>query len=135
MDQLEYDEHGAGVAPATPAAARSIAVVDAKGRAFRYYRWEPDPDFEVADDRLGNRADLNIPEVLLLVGRAESPTDPTGGDAELRRARSAIVGAGPNGLFGTEPEATLRDVLNDANTDLVLLRAEAARDNLVRYGS
>jgi len=70
-----------------------VRLVDRNGKAYRYYRWlrgrgtPPNPDL-VAD-----ATDLNIPLILGVV---------PGLGMRLNDAEYAIVGAGPNGLFGNE---------------------------------
>ena len=89
---------------------------------------------------------LNIPYVLLdddalerliTAGAGNAATiDVTGGNAELRGARWAIVGAGPDGLFGTEPFETLRANLDrpETGTTEADYRALAKQDNIVEVG-
>ena len=164
VERPEFAEHGR-VAPADDTAlaqrrdARrySTALLDRYGRAYRYYRWEPGRN---ARDSLPgpNRglvalpADLNIPAVLQnstlvakqfgLVGLdASDPSDPrqvdaTGDDAALRGATGAIVGAGPNGLFGTEDIALIALEFGEPTTGLsaaeqARLRERARSDNVV----
>lgn len=109
------------------------ALVDASGRAYRYYRW-------LHEDTVQNTADLNIPAILLdpiTVKDAQgNPTiDVTDGNAELRSATWAIVGAGPNGLFGTEEIGYLRSKMSlPGRMSEVRVRQEAASDNLVGVG-
>src|SRR5678816_4246010 len=72
----------------TQANTGKIELRDSHGVAFRYYRW-------VNGDLNGNvntTADLHIP---LLVAAAASGPD-------VKGAEIAILGAGPNGLFGDE---------------------------------
>ena len=89
---------------------------------------------------------LNIPWVLLddeaLHKLKDDPNaaaeiDLTNGDTKLRSARWAVVGAGPDGVFGTEPIETLRDRLNlqGGKLDDWEVRAKAKADNAVEVGS
>jgi len=125
-----------------------IALVDNFGTAYRYYRWE--------HGRLDARGrlvvettlDLNIPPVLLdpllvvqLMNDDDSDTqiDITDGDPALRSARFAIVGAGADKVFGTEPVAYLARALGAAdpgNDEIAVaeLRTKAMEDNVVALG-
>ena len=130
--------------PSTQTDWRHAAIVDSNDKAFRYYRWEPLSDgYGIATTAT---CQLNIPYVLLddealerLVsagGGGAASIDVTGGDASLRGASWAIVGAGPDGLFGTEPIETLRDRLPTPETgnDEADYRALAKSDNVVGVG-
>jgi prepilin-type N-terminal cleavage/methylation domain-containing protein len=66
-----------------------VELRDANGIAFRYYRWEPKRN-PLPSDNVRER--LRIPYIV-----GEPETDPS-----LRIARYAIVGAGPDRLFGNE---------------------------------
>lgn len=153
FDPVEYEESGRGLtAPSSPAAITSAVtrdeqvLVDRNGKAYRYYRWESgDPNAGRGVPAIGSVIDQNIPSVLLDVEElvlAEQQfssgqtvtADPTGGDPELRSARWAVVGAGADGLFGTEDETTLREVLDEPNLDLIKLRNLAREDNIVEVG-
>lgn len=151
VDPLEYEEFGGSVVDSSGRVRVSEsdlqdyhAVVDNNGRAFRYYRWVSGDDAgQVAD-----AGDLNIPAVLLdprLVAEFDSANattratlDLTGGDAALRGAEWAIVGAGANGLFGTEPAEVIARELGarapSTEAEAVELRRRAWRDNLVEVG-
>lgn len=123
-----------------------VALVDAFGNAYRYYRWEQGRFFNgqlVVERTL----DLNLPPVLidpLLLAElrndetAGTDLDLTGGDVKLRSARFAIVSAGPDGLFGTENIQTIADVLReDVPTDLdeiADMRHRVWVDNAVEVG-
>ncbi len=76
---------------ATDATNGRVVLRDRNGVAYRYYHWEH-------GDRLTGQmtgvATLNVP---LILG---DPTD----NPELSAATYAIVGAGPNGLFGNEDQ-------------------------------
>jgi type II secretory pathway pseudopilin PulG len=73
-----------------------VELRDSSGIAYRYYRWEPKAN-PLATDSLRER--LRIPYI---VG------DPDENPA-LRNAKYAIIGAGPNGLFGNEAQIHARD--------------------------
>lgn len=126
----EIVEHG-GSNPGELQSNR-LALVDAKGIAFRYYRW-------LHDANPTNTLELNIPGVLLdPVLHSQAYGDPaidvTDGNAKLRSATWAIVSAGQNGLFGTEDIGTLRDKLSMASGSDELVRRAAAADNVWEVG-
>ena len=130
-EDAEIAEHG-GSNPGVDQPNR-LALVDSKGKAYRYYRW-------LHDANPTNTLELNIPAVLLdpvlLRDAYNDPTiDVTDGDAKLRSATWAIVSAGQDGLFGTEDIVYLRDKLSAAaSTADALVRREAASDNVVEVG-
>lgn len=149
FDIDEYREHAgdAALTVADPSAEtdwRHAAIVDGDGKAYRYYRWEP------LSDSYGLQTtatcQLNIPYVLvpeeavnqLVAGGAAAAArvDVTGGNAALRGARWAVVGAGPDGMFGTEPFDLLRQRLPtpETGTDESSYRALAKSDNVVEVG-
>lgn len=125
-----------------------IALVDAFGTAFRYYRWEHGR----YDDRRQlvtvNSLDLNIPPVLLdpvalIEVENDDSYDPmpdlTEGDLKIRQARFAIVGAGANKLFGTEPIDYIADQLGERDpagdpAEIARIRKVAMFDNVVALG-
>ncbi|MCL4220631.1 MAG: type II secretion system GspH family protein [Phycisphaerales bacterium] len=130
FDPAEQSELGGG--SVTDRSNRD-ALVDRNGKAFRYYRW-------LHEDSVQRPGDLNIPaaliDPLILQSSLGDPTlDVTDGNAELRGATWALLGAGSDGLFGTEDIATLRDRLK-APSDMPegLVRQKAMQDNLVRVG-
>lgn len=158
-----YDaiEHGAVAAPFDELTADDVyglsdpnelddlaALVDNFGTAYRYYRWEHGRYNDEGRLVVESTLDLNIPPVLLdpelLVelmndDTADPQIDLTGGNLELRRARFAVVGAGPDRLFGTEPVEVLVEELGaqDPGADPVLvalLRKQAMDDNVVAVG-
>lgn len=111
-----------------------FALVDSGGKAFRFYRW-------LHEDTVQTPADLNIPAALVdpvtLQNSLPNNTqiDVTDGNAELRAAKWAIVGAGADGLFGTERIEDLRDKLKlPSDMPEVQVRQRAMEDNLVEYG-
>jgi len=131
--------------PADETDWRHVAITDANGVAYRYYRWLPLS--EAYGINVSATYQLNIPWVLLDDGQmnrledagdheSASVIDLTGGDAELRGASWAVVGAGEDGLFGTEPIETLRGTLNLSESEFEdwEVRAQAKSDNLVEVG-
>jgi len=149
FDIDEYRENAGDAAldigdPVSQTDWRHIAIVDDNGKAYRYYRWEPLSSSYGITARATYQ--LNIPYVLIDESvidelAASDPVsavaiDLTAGDASLRGARWAIVGAGPDGMFGTEPIGLLReklDVPEDGTTESAY-RALAKSDNLVGVG-
>lgn len=142
IDENEYAEHGT-TAPATlpqSEAAFYPALVDRAGKAYRFYRWEHgNPNNP--NDRVESLDDLNIPRVLLdPIALTQGVEDPIGDNPALKSATWAIVGAGPNGLFGTEPWPIIANELGYAESgasdaEVARGRAEAAEDNLVALES
>lgn len=155
----DYAEHNAAMPDRNTVPDSHAAFVDPWGRAYRYYRWEPGRVVGGAGGRLvvQNSLDLNIPPVLINpelyaeVRNADgsnaardidltSPTRGGGqGNVELRSARYAIVSAGPDGLFGTEPIALiaqrLRQPVPTSDADIARLRKLAWEDNIVGLGN
>lgn len=147
FDPVEYEEHGLA-APSGSAALTadqrdfSRAVVDRRGKAYRFYRWANGDDNGVVTRQL----DLNIPEVLLdpvlfdAAMNGDVTADPTNGDASLRSATWAVVGAGADGVFGTEPiDEVARGVGSgklpaEGSPEALLLRRQARADNAVEVG-
>lgn len=124
-----------------------VALVDDFGTAYRYYRWEHgrfDGTRLVTETTL----DLNIPplfldaEVLVELENNDSNAaefDLTDGNLEIRGARFAIVGAGADRLFGTEPIEYILERLNEPDPagdagDIAKLRKLAMADNVVAFG-
>ena len=150
FDPTEFLEHDSAEPGTIEPTDAEVAYLDPWGRAYRYYRWEAgrlDNGRLVVESTL----DLNIPAVLVdpeiyaavrndpvnaVDDRIEN--DLTGGNAELRSARFAIVSAGPDGLFGTEPTDEIARVLRvDRPTSLegkATLRKQAMEDNIVGLG-
>lgn len=135
----EFAEHGEAF-PTSVAALDNpskAAFVDRNGRAYRYYRWEPSETGEVS----GNVPPIalrNIPQILQdprfwddsdrFPGQGEDAVD-------IRGARYAIVGAGPSGLFGTEPVDLIRERLGlRAGLAEDEVRRRAWEDNIVEVG-
>lgn len=79
---------------ATDAAQGRIELRDRNGIAFRYYRWEAGDPSSNPPGAILTPANLNVPMFL---------GDPSTNE-QLKKARWAIVGAGPNGLFGNEEQ-------------------------------
>ena len=153
FDAAEYGESGrVAAAPMGTAIAAAVsrdfqALVDRNGKAFRYYRWtQGDPLAGRGQPEIASVVDLNIPSVLLNVedavaayneaqGGGDVVTDITGGRADLREASWAIVGAGANGVFGTEEIAEIRSALGlVADFDELAARQLARDDNIVELG-
>jgi len=67
-----------------------VVLRDRSEVAFRYYRWEH-------NDTVATLADLNVP---LILGDPQA-------DDRLKSATAAILGAGPNGVFGNEDQLPL----------------------------
>lgn len=135
-DELENLEHGGAGSITEP--ELQVAFADANGRALRYYRWEPRYNAS-GEQSIDTPKDLNIPSVLLDGLNETALTDDQyvaklNARPGLRAARWAIVGAGPDGLFGTEPivELRARGAVGQTDADL---RADAASDNAVELGS
>jgi type II secretory pathway pseudopilin PulG len=131
-----------------------IVLQDSRGVPIRYYTWIRG----AANGTIATYADLNIP---LMVGRwngAAGGRDPDprwdatlaafygltppsrdiGQNAALRNATWAVVGAGPDGLFGDESAAELakyygNKVLGSPGEELKA-RLAAEKDNLVEVG-
>jgi prepilin-type N-terminal cleavage/methylation domain-containing protein len=137
----EFKEHGADTGGALPTGAGDpspdrTAYVNGAGVAFRYYRWEHSSDADVGQG-VAPLAYLNIPQVLLDPETWDDPAEPTGDavSTDLRSANYAVVGAGPNGLFGTEPLAEIRARLGiGAGVADEVVRRRAWQDNVVRVG-
>lgn len=149
LGPLDHTEHGAAVPDVTTVPDTHTAFIDPWGRAVRYYRWEPG---RLQGGRLvvQTALDLNIPPVLInpevyaaVQNRDNSAEardiDLTGGSAELRAARFAVVSAGPDGLFGTEPIEVIAERLGEpvptAGAEIASLRKRAWEDNIARVGN
>ncbi len=122
-------------------------LVDSQGIPYRYYRWiqgkpsTSNPAELIVEDIF----DYNIPP---LVGFTSDPTlnpdmkvDPEFSLEEgvkLRSATWAIVGAGPNKVFGDESPAVLSQLLGESlpnnRVEERILRSRAAADNVVEVG-
>lgn len=75
-----------------------VRLVDRNGKAYRYYRWLRGRGTPPNPDLVQNATDLNIPLILSVV---------PGLGQRLNDAEYALVGAGPNGLFGNEHQLPL----------------------------
>lgn len=134
----------AAVFEESPTGFGRIQLRDSHDVAFRYYRWLPNSALANPPANPQNQPffGLNIPE---LVG------DPSQ-TPELRNAQYAIVGAGPNGVFGDEdllpanhPQWRSFDNLASAvgisvsatptAADVLKVRKAAAADNVVAVGA
>ncbi len=147
IESSEADEHdGMNPDPADAENRFRLAITDRSGKAYRYYRWENgNPANLPGDELVMTTGDLNIPAALTdpelraeWLNNPATTADLTGGNPELRGARYAIVGAGPNGVFGTEPLEVIATALG---TDVPTtdegragLRREAWQDNVVEVG-
>lgn len=104
----------------------TVELQDRNGVAFRYYRWKQGERGQVSGTPIiKDLKDLNVPAV---VG------DPAN-DPMLREAEYAIVGAGPNKLFGDESVAVMALELGMSTSDSEERMREIAReDNVVEVG-
>ncbi len=91
-----------------------IVLRDSNGIPVRYYHWLPGNPTN--GNRIGAPIDANVPYILYVDARGafppNPPTDPV--PTNLLSAEYAIVAAGPNGLFGDEPEMLLVGQTNPA---------------------
>ncbi len=155
VEPNEYAEHG-GMAldqggidsVTTDSLARfRTALTDRNGVAYRYYRWEHGRyDSTKMETVVERTSDLNIPAVLIdptlyreVLDDPMSDVDVTGGDPELRGAKYAIVGAGEDGLFGTEAIGVIQDALGRGVSGMSAqaeaeLRRQVQQDNVVEVG-
>jgi hypothetical protein len=100
-----------------------LALRDRNDVAIRYYRWTKS---DVRDDR--DPIINNWLRVPVIVGDPEKSPN-------LRDATFAIVAAGPDGAFGDEPVAELRQKLGLApDTSEIIARSKAMEDNVVEVG-
>lgn len=104
----------------------TVELQDGNGVAFRYYRWKQGERGQTSGVPIvKDLKDLNVPVV---VG------DPAN-DPMLREAEFAIVGAGPNKVFGDESVAVLAQELGMSTSDSEERMREMARaDNVVEVG-
>ncbi|MFI4896250.1 MAG: type II secretion system protein [Phycisphaerales bacterium JB059] len=156
VDKNEPREHGAAMEMSpgeidsftTDSEARfRTAVTDRNGVAYRYYRWEPGRyDSDQGQYVVERTADLNIPAALInpvlyreFLDDPETEIDLTEGDTRLRGATYAIVGAGEDGLFGTEHIEVILEALGRDGATLSAegeaeLRRQVQQDNVVEVG-
>ncbi len=142
MDQGQID------AFTTDSLARfRTALTDRNGIAYRYYRWEHGRyDSTKMETVVERTSDLNIPAVLVdptlyreTLDDPMSVVDVTGGNPELRGAKYAIVGAGEDGLFGTEALSVIQEALGRGASGMspeaeAELRRQVQQDNVVEVG-
>lgn len=122
------------------AAVGRIELRDANGVAFRYYRWEPRAGNPPTMPANPSQTQLNdYRNHFAVPWMAGNPLE----RPELRTARYAIIGAGPDGLFGNEhqlpqshpqyiPEAEMIRRLNVAGAGDIF--EAASKDNVVEVG-
>ncbi len=110
----------------TDATGTKIELQDRNGVALRYYRWKQgERNQSSGAPKIKDLKDLNVPAV---VG---DPAD----DPLLREAEFAVVGAGPNKLFGDESVAAMALELGMSTSDSEERMRELAReDNVVEVG-
>lgn len=111
--------------------AAKIQLVDRNGVAYRFYRWELKIDPNTGD--LVNPAPELIKRWFDRPGRPANESNPE----SLKTARYAIVGAGPDGVFGDEDPAVLsrRVGMQPAgDPGEMKLRLKAIEDNIVEVG-
>ncbi|MFO0836727.1 MAG: type II secretion system protein [Phycisphaerales bacterium] len=103
-----------------------VELQDRNSLAYRYYRWKQGEKGQTSGNpKIKDLKDLNVP---VLVG------DPTV-DPLFREAEYAIVGAGPNKLFGDETVAQIAQELGMSASDSEeRLRELAREDNIVEVG-
>jgi competence protein ComGC len=141
------------------AAAGKTVLRDRNGVAYRYYRWERSDPLDTSDPNDPLKS-LNVPLILGLGKVKPQPgqpmlkvTDIVREFPEFKTARYAIVGAGPNGVFGNEdqiqnvdaghPQALSKQEMankvglsGDVNNTVFMdkVREAAAADNIVEIG-
>jgi prepilin-type N-terminal cleavage/methylation domain-containing protein len=115
-----------------------VRLVDRNNVAFRYYRWLPGRGTGSNPDLVENESDLNVPKLLTLTPGVAGPG--------LQGGSYAVVGAGPDQLFGDEwrlptDDPRYQSVADmarrlglDPSADRSLVEAAAARDNAVEVG-
>lgn len=108
------------------AAGAKLELQDRNGVAFRYYRWKQgERNQSSGKPVIKDVKDLNVPVVV-----GDPALDPL-----LREAEYAVVGAGPNRVFGDESIAVLAQELGMSTTDGdERLRQMAREDNVVEVG-
>lgn len=128
---------GQGLKVATdPTNPLDVTVRDSKNVAIRFYRWEHNDGAQII-------ADMNVPRIVArapgtIAGEILQPNRDVTANAKVRDAQFAIVGAGPNGLFGDEDIAEITRVLGGGDSPAPdeerRLRLEAEKDNIVEVG-
>ncbi|MCA9304420.1 MAG: type II secretion system protein [Phycisphaerales bacterium] len=145
----EFPEHDQVAPAALMPGDTEIALVDSFGHAYRYYRWEHGRFYPGSGKfEVRNALDMNIPPVLIDPvifadvrnnSSNADETDLTQGSLELRSARFAVVGAGPDGLFGVEAIETIADALREPVPtdleDIAKMRKRVWEDNAVGVGN
>jgi len=108
------------------ATGTKIELQDRGGVAIRYYRWKQGERGQSSGaPKIKDVKDLNVPAVV-----GDPANDPL-----LREAEYAIVGAGPNGVFGDEATDVLATKLGmSVNDGEERLRQIAREDNAVEVG-
>lgn len=111
-----------------------IQLQDARGVAYRYYRWEhatPSTSGYNANDPLDN---LRLPKIL---SSAQLPLNPAVESLELRDAKYAIITAGADGVFGDVPIEsidTLEETFGTSFASDEEAEDRAREDNIVEVG-
>lgn len=110
----------------TDVSGTKIELQDRNGVAIRYYRWKQGERGQSSGaPKIKDVKDLNVPAVV-----GDPANDPL-----LREAEYAIVGAGPNGVFGDEATDVLATKLGmSVNDGEERLRQIAREDNAVEVG-
>lgn len=144
---------GGSVFEDSPPGTGRVSLRDSNNIPYRYYRWvaddgQPNPNHPAANPAIGLdgvKIYLNVPRILYdpafylpfsqlsSVGAVSPPLPP-----ELRSAEYAILGAGPNGLFGDEPVDEIQRRLGVSFTpgspDEHRAREQAWSDNIMEAG-
>jgi prepilin-type N-terminal cleavage/methylation domain-containing protein len=130
-----------GDAGADPENARWVELRDRNNRPIRFYAWLNGAAYNVNGQDVFEIRTLDDYRIPRLVGRlsTEFPGTPPDRDIErnleLRRARWAIVAAGPDGAFGDEPLAELLRSLGVPTViDERAARIAAEKDNIIEVG-
>ncbi|MFG0242390.1 MAG: type II secretion system protein [Phycisphaerales bacterium JB054] len=112
-----------------------IVLQDARGNAYRYYRWEhatPSTPGYNANDPIAN---VRLPNIF---GSARLPgVSPASENMELRNAEYAIVAAGRDGVFGdipVESKASIEEALGKSFGSPEEAEDAARQDNIVEVG-
>ncbi len=128
-----------------PSDITNAELRDRNGAPVRYYKWLTGREQPANSGNyiVETVDDLNIPAMVarrasVLPGQLPPDRDIEKLNVQLRDATWAIVSAGPNGVFGDEPIAEIARKLGGSvpadPTGILLLRAEAERDNIVEVG-
>ncbi len=136
VDPMEFREHLGMDGSNLDGDPASAAVLGIANRPFRYFRWENLEPRE-ADSELGEF--MNLPKLLQDPNTWADP-DASSEVAEYRAGSYAVIGSGPDGVFGTETvaelEVALGKRLGDPNNEdaVAALRKQAMSDNSVEVG-